>query len=100
MSNINNPLPKGGGMGIFNKLDPVGSAIAKHKGANLDPFHLYTPAPEPDTATPTPVTPMPIPGQDDLSNIAARRRYIEEPFRRRGRMSTVLSNPQAEPLGG
>lgn len=48
----------------------------------------------------TPVTPMPIPGQDDLANIAARRKSIEEQLFRRGRLSTVLSNPQSEPLGG
>lgn len=48
----------------------------------------------------TPVTPMPIPGQDDLANISARRKSIEQQLFRRGRMSTVLSNPQTEPLGG
>lgn len=58
----------------------------------------YTPPP----ASPvlTPVTPMPIPGQDDLANISARRRSIEEQMRRRGRVSTVLSGQQSEPLGG
>jgi len=85
---------------VFNKLDPLGSAISKYKGANLDPYHLYTPVPEPDTVTPTPVTPMPGVDPTDLNTIAARRRSIEEQLRRRGRMSTVLSNPQAEPLGG
>lgn len=58
----------------------------------------YVPPPGPPVVTP--VTPMPIPGQDDLSNIAARRKSIEEQLFRRGRLSTVLSNPQNEPLGG
>jgi hypothetical protein len=48
----------------------------------------------------TPVTPMPVPGVDDLSNVAARRRSIEDQLRRRGRMSTVLGGAQTEPLGG
>lgn len=58
----------------------------------------FVPPPGPPVVTP--VTPMPIPGQDDLTNIAARRKSIEEQLFRRGRLSTVLSNPQSEPLGG
>ena|SRR5260221_9746315 len=100
MSGMNNPFPKGGFRGIFNKLDPVGHTLANYKGANLDPYHLYTAPPEPDQPTPTPVTPMPGNDPSDLNIISARRRSIEEQMRRRGRMSTVLSNPQAEPLGG
>ena len=59
-----------------------------------------TPPPQPGDTNPTPVTPMPIPGQDDLANIAARRKSIEQQLFRRGRLSTILSNPLSEPLGG
>lgn len=48
----------------------------------------------------TPVTPMPIPGQDDLASMAARRQSIQQQLFRRGRFSTILSDPQSEPLGG
>lgn len=48
----------------------------------------------------TPVTPMPVPGQDDLASIAARRQSIQQQLARRGRVSTILSNAQNEPLGG
>lgn len=49
---------------------------------------------------PTPPTVMPVPGQDDLANIAARRRSVQAQLLRRGRLSTILSQPQNEPLGG
>lgn len=56
--------------------------------------------PQPEVPGLTPVTPMPVPGQDDLSNIAAQRRSLADQLRRRGRLSTILSQPQSEPLGG
>ena len=54
----------------------------------------------PAPLVPTPVTPLAGNDPTDLNIIAARRRSIEEQMRRRGRMSTVLSSPQIEPLGG
>lgn len=57
----------------------------------------YVPPAEPVL---TPVTPLVGNDPTDLNIIAARRRSIEDQLRRRGRMSTVISNPQNEPLGG
>lgn len=57
----------------------------------------FTPAAPPEVP---PATKMPVPGQDDLANIAARRRSVAAQLARRGRLSTILSQPQSEPLGG
>src|SRR6266853_2926887 len=46
----------------------------------------------PDPVVPTPVTPLAVNDPTDLNIIAARRQSIEEQIRRRGRMSTVLTN--------
>ena len=55
----------------------------------------------PDISQPaiTPPTPMPIPGQDAIANIMARRASIAAQLARRGRLSTILSQSQPEPLG-
>lgn len=108
LTNVNNRLginTFGAGLG---KIGPLGFSGPRTQGRQqLDKTFGVPPSegdpgyvPPPGPPVVTPVTPMPIPGQDDLSNIAARRKSIEQQLFRRGRMSTVLSNPQNEPLGG
>jgi len=58
----------------------------------------YVPPPEPPVIPPP--TPMPDPDLSSLGSIAARRRSIQAQLARRGRMSTILSQGQPEPLGG
>jgi len=54
--------------------------------------------PEFDPVLPTPI-PMPDPSPTSQASIAARRRSIQAQALRRGRMSTILSQAQSEPLG-
>lgn len=115
----NTSLPVPGWLGNQISESPVGR---KHGGASVD--FLAGPAPlptalsdwnqqagdkvtgappltdEPPVPAIPPPTPMPIPGQDDPTNIAARRRSIQAQLARRGRLATILTQPQAEPLGG
>jgi len=42
---------------------------------------------------------MPDPDPSSRESIAARRRSVQAQALRRGRMSTILSQSQAEPLG-
>src|SRR5258706_7435159 len=98
---INTPVAGGG------KIGPLGFSGPRTRArVALDETFGVPPSPgdpgfiDTTPVVPTPVTPMPVPGQDDLANIAARRRSIDEQLRRRGRVSTVLSSPQSEPLGG
>lgn len=103
---LNRKFTPGGGRasGIGGPIGP--STLFEQTRRTLDrPFKIAPVEGDPGYVPPaspvvTPVTPMPIPGQDDLANISARRRSIEEQIRRRGRVSTVLSSPQSEPLGG
>jgi len=83
--------------GVGAVLDPVTTATVlgtKALGSALSPKIPNINIP----AIPGP-TPMPIPGADDMSTILARRASISAQLARRGRLSTILSQPQSEPLG-
>lgn len=105
---------------ITKALDPLGAAVGRRYGpvagsvagpggavtggvpgdpsnrSEADLPSIVEPPPPPIE----PPTVMPVPGQDDLSNIAARRRSVREQLARRGRLSTILTQPQSQPLGG
>jgi hypothetical protein len=104
LTKLNNKTAIGGGQARLGAVGFTGG-LEKSRRAH-DNIWDVPPSPgdsgyvAPATPNVTPVTPMPIPGQDDLANISARRRSIEQQLARRGRLSTVLSNPQNEPLGG
>ena len=57
----------------------------------------YVPPPGPPVV-PAPI-PMPDPDSSSQASIAARRRSVQAQALRRGRMSTILSQSQSEPLG-
>jgi|SRR6267378_3424710 len=88
--------------------DPLGLGKNVTDPLNLgpgvtDPLGLDTGKGENIAAAPGPLPPpiaMPVPGQDDLANIASRRRSIQSQLARRGRLSTILSQGFYEPLGG
>jgi hypothetical protein len=84
--------------GIFDPITAAQTSAVAGTAANV----VDKPTPPPEEAPPeiTPPTPMPIPGQDTLEAVTARRRSIQAQLARRGRLSTILSQPQAEPLGG
>jgi len=72
--------------------DPLGNYLeGRANEAGLEPPEM--------TPTPPPVIPMPDPSPESAANIAARRRSVQAQLLRRGRMSTILTQPQSEPLG-
>lgn len=97
-------------------LDPLGREISKlglpglltgapGTIAQRAEDRANTPAPiiDPgeDLNTDIPAVPrMPVPGPNSLDTIRARRLSIQAQLARRGRLSTILSQPQYEPLGG
>jgi hypothetical protein len=105
LTDINRKVGIGGGRA---SVGPFGPSNPRERGRRaIDPVFGVPPVegdpgyvPPPTPPVVTPVTPMPVPGQDELANIEARRRSISEQLARRGRASTILSNPQTEPLGG
>lgn len=105
LSNANNHFSVFGGraaigpLGTSNVNTKIRQTLDPAFGVPKGPGDSGYQAPPPDP-TVTPVTPMPVPGQDDLASIAARRQSIQQQLARRGRVSTILSNAQNEPLGG
>ena len=92
MSNITNVTKKYGPSVLTGGLiDPTLGTVSAGREATR-PTDISQPAL-------TPPTPMPIPGQDSLANIMARRASIAAQLARRGRLSTILSQIQPEPLG-
>ncbi len=83
--------------GVFDPITGMQVAAASKTAADVVDKPAQIAEPVPEVAPPTP---MPIPGQDTLEAVTARRRSIQAQLARRGRLSTILSQPQAEPLGG
>lgn len=73
--------------------DPIGHYLeGRANQAGLEDPQFDPPIP--------PVIPMPDPDPSSQGSIAARRRSVQAQMLRRGRMSTILTQPQSEPLGG
>lgn len=85
---------------LFLGADPSTATTVKGASAGAEAVAKHYAPDMPDIPSVTAPTPMPIPGQDTLEAIRARRSSIQAQLARRGRLSTILSSPSFEPLGG
>lgn len=70
------------------------------RGSIADRILPSTAPTQPNYPALTAPTAMPDPSADSIANVYARRTSIAAQLARRGRLSTFLSQPKMEPLGG